>query len=380
MSPEGSLSALETLCYNDPEIYADPVLRKIATALALECPDRDDEWLVDAYWSYRELARAGRLHERSYRQDVWEWRLAVCESGWKIPCYGEQLRYFNAFANAKRELYPWAGTFVPYRMENCFGESTFGPRFYEPWYALGERHFQYYAHLVGGVCGNVSMFGSWCAKAHGIPAMSAGQPGHCAYLVRDARGGWTFANGIKSPTWPHRTFWQRGEYAFLPATDRTLADRPANVDVGRLLALATCREERHAPSAEIEKAYRQACLRHRQHYGAWRAYRDWLDRDHASLERLGAWMRSCAKGLEVGRDPLWQFLTPYFERFAKERDARALHDEMIALAPLLRREEKWTPEEPDFAPTLEKWCGLFAPEHRQLAKDVEDALTKAVVR
>lgn len=100
----------------------------------------------------------------------------------------------------------------------------------------------------------------------------------------------------------------------------------------------------------------------------------------ASLERLGAWMRSCAKGLEVGRDPLWQFLTPYFERFAKERDARALHDEMIALAPLLRREEKWTPEESDFAPTLEKWCGLFAPEHRQLAKDVEDALTKAVVR
>ena len=27
-----------------------------------------------------------------------------------------------------------------------------------------------------------------------------------------------------------------------------------------------------------------------------------------------------------------------------------------------------------------KWCGLFAPEHRQLAKEVEDALTKAVVR
>lgn len=57
-------------------------------------------------------------------------------------------------------------------------------------------------------------------------------------------------------------------------------------------------------------------------------------------------------------DAMWlrdsgQQMWPYL-RFAKERDARALHDEMIALAPLLRREEKWTPEEPDFAPTLEK--------------------------
>ncbi len=44
--------------------------------------------------------------------------------------------------------------------------------------------------LNGGVCGAMSHLGCYAAMAHGIPAYTVGQPGHCAYGYRLKRGVW----------------------------------------------------------------------------------------------------------------------------------------------------------------------------------------------
>jgi hypothetical protein len=50
------------------------------------------------------------------------------------------------------------------------------------------------AMLHGGVCGALSHVGAHAAAAHGIPAYTVGQPGHCAYAFRPERGKWLGGN------------------------------------------------------------------------------------------------------------------------------------------------------------------------------------------
>lgn len=45
-------------------------------------------------------------------------------------------------------------------------------------------------HRNGGVCGALSHLGTFACMAHGIPATTVGQPGHCAYGYRIERGKW----------------------------------------------------------------------------------------------------------------------------------------------------------------------------------------------
>eukprot|EP00656_Telonema_subtile_P025598 TRINITY_DN2763_c0_g1_i1.p1 TRINITY_DN2763_c0_g1~~TRINITY_DN2763_c0_g1_i1.p1 ORF type:complete len:562 (-),score=87.81 TRINITY_DN2763_c0_g1_i1:144-1829(-) len=51
-------------------------------------------------------------------------------------------------------------------------------------------------HERGGVCGNISKFGTSMAQAHGVPAMPVGQPGHCAFIYQKSPGVWTLSNDI----------------------------------------------------------------------------------------------------------------------------------------------------------------------------------------
>jgi hypothetical protein len=84
---------------------------------------------------------------------------------------------------------------MPYRTENEKKASAWDwPKFYEgpmTMDALIKR---------GGICIQISMFGSSAIQAYGIPAIQVGQPSHNAVAWRNKEGSWKLANQIVD--WP----------------------------------------------------------------------------------------------------------------------------------------------------------------------------------
>ena len=78
----------------------------------------------------------------------------------------------------------WAAT---YTGTSKFGDSVQGGMYNLPFSALSQAET---CQMNGGVCGAMSHLGCVAAQAHGIPAYTVGQPGHCAYAVRTERGQW----------------------------------------------------------------------------------------------------------------------------------------------------------------------------------------------
>ncbi len=98
---------------------------------------------------------------------------------------------------------------VPYRPTNMFGDSIQGAYYYQPYEALYEGNFAKMTCEIGSVCGGVSHFGASSACANGVPAITMGEPGHCAYAVYN-EGKWHPGNSIGEEHHPHWSVW--GEF------------------------------------------------------------------------------------------------------------------------------------------------------------------------
>ncbi|MBR5185125.1 MAG: discoidin domain-containing protein, partial [Akkermansia sp.] len=67
----------------------------------------------------------------------------------------------------------------------------------------GGNHFTRSLY-VGCVCGGISHFGAFAAVANGVPALTNGEPGHCAYVLW-LNGTWTPGNTV---SWERGLHWQ----------------------------------------------------------------------------------------------------------------------------------------------------------------------------
>lgn len=100
---------------------------------------------------------------------------------------------------------------VPYRLINFFGDSIHSSDYYKPFDTYYNGNYNKEVRDVGSVCGGNAHFGASSCIAQGIPAMTMGEPGHCAYSVR-VNGKWK-RNFSVSPK--HSMHWQIwGEHAF----------------------------------------------------------------------------------------------------------------------------------------------------------------------
>ena len=70
-------------------------------------------------------------------------------------------------------------------------------------------------HSNGGVGGAMSHLGCVAAHAHGIPAYTVGQPGHCAYAVRTERGKWVGGFGGPDGGMHNRIFGNQAPTSYL---------------------------------------------------------------------------------------------------------------------------------------------------------------------
>ena len=364
----GAILALESLCFQDDGrwIDGDGPGRRFATASALEKPTTDEAWLADWLDAYRTTALGKRLHKSALKQDVWQWRYAVNEiHSREDPA--NQHRFLDQFYNVPVKRMAGALGLVPYRLFNCFGAHIHGPHYYEQWKAAGEWPWCRYAYIVGGVCGQLSHFASRCSNAHGLPSITVGQPGHCAFTRRIPDGTWVIDNFIQPPTgfpslWADlkHTFYSskpgQDHWTYTFATEATfVGEREKRLDADRYLELANLAESRGRDAAVVNRLYRRACSSWPKHLTAWREYGAWIVRTGRPIEDHRVFARTALKVLGEWRHPLWDLLTPYFDRVANEKGAEALVAELEEFAPLLRQGEVAMCDEGNFRGIAERW-------------------------
>ena len=136
-----------------------------------------------AYFVTRE--KEGKLHPNYKKLRPWELRFVVGKprQEWGLS----SLKYAGDAINIPWDKYGNACWAAGYIDPSKFGANVQGGEYNMP-YADEARAET--THKNGGVCGSLSHLGCYAAMAHGIPAYTCGQPGHCAYGFRLERGNW----------------------------------------------------------------------------------------------------------------------------------------------------------------------------------------------
>ena len=300
-----ALKALDLLVWNDKDDFIGTKIgRNIATALALNHGGRyDDVKLVLVMECYREWAKDGTLHDDAWKHDVRQWR-EVLSFGQNAALPVEDLRWIHDFANLDGPRYYGVCWSCAYRLFNCFGASVHGPMYYAPWAHRWKT--QELRYRVGGVCGALSKFGSHCAASHGIRSYTAGQPGHCAYMLWDyPKDRWGIAYAVTAHTGPHFSL---GGQGFAAAEDSERYFRhPRRMDAERLRW-----------KGEYAKSIRTAP-------GNFQAAEEWKLKLQAKKAPAAEWTpyaESVLVGFKENPAAGWQLFLPYLDVLGKDRATR----------------------------------------------------------
>lgn len=204
--PKITISYLYHIWKHGREDLFNPLYKKLATSVALEHAERQsrkgnvsDFHVVRRFQDYVNAHKELRLHADFDNLETWEMRFAIEMDG--------DSRHFKWHSdNYRYKTGTYTGTCweAPYRLHNVFGDSIHRSEYYKSW----EHAYNWpeMAVKVGGVCGTLSHFGASAARVSGIPAMAAGQPGHCAYIIR-INNEWVVTYSVDWPTTPKNSFW-----------------------------------------------------------------------------------------------------------------------------------------------------------------------------
>lgn len=140
----------------------------------------------DPVWRYnffKNSHKDNKLHDNFANLKAWELRFVA-----GVHVDDASLKYAQENINVPPSQMGDACWAAEYRGVSEFGHSVQSPLFYVGWgndmggSTMTAKH--------GGVCGALSTLGMGTSAAHGIPAFTMGQPGHCAYGFRLKRGEW----------------------------------------------------------------------------------------------------------------------------------------------------------------------------------------------
>jgi len=261
---------------------------ELTTAVAVALMYAQKDWPEDQaearYLYFRDSRKAGKLHPVFDTLATWEKRFVVSaggnggwagEGGWGE----ESLVWLRDHVKLPVNDYADACWQAPYRLENVFGDSIHGSKYYAP--------FDHMIHAervreVGGVCGSLSHYGATAARANGIPAITMGEPGHCAYAVRTARGEWTPAYSLSWQRGLHTSLWGR-TWTQLVLQEKVLGEKYATDRSSLHLWQARALAGKNPELAE--KAYGLALKAQPLSQPVWTEYVAWL-RDSRKLGAL----------------------------------------------------------------------------------------------
>lgn len=283
--PGMALSILKLIQEKYPDMLKKSMVRKIATATALE--------YAKSGWNQQDAVERAGYYIKAWKQDrlntvfdvlpMWERRM-VCGCKGDNP-YGSisSLKWLLENVHIPATQYTGACWRCDYRLNNIYGDSIHGPLYYTPFETpLGNNRAQM-THYVGGVCGSLSHFGAFAALANGVPAMTAGEPGHCAYIVK-VGDKWTPAYSL---SWQRGLHWQVFRnvhtYSSLHAATEMYSDEQMKKtrasNIWRVLAGA------QADTGDLKAAlesYENAAEAQPRSWMVWREWREVLEKNEAS--------------------------------------------------------------------------------------------------
>jgi hypothetical protein len=249
------------------EGWEQPFNQRLATALALQWGKRSAYQLVDRFAHIHRALRDGLMHASFESLDVRELRWAVYTDG-----TARDYQFLLDDRQTRRRDYLGAHGGIRYVSFNAYGVSVQdGWNYLAPWaHAYGGRFIIH--KQVGGVCGAVSTYASVAARAHGIPSIDIGQPGHCAFVVRLEQE-WPVGNSV---TWPSSITAPGWDGTSYPTMNRLYEpvhqDRERFLRASRLSWLAQWQAERDKAGAKWRETYRQAIAAQPTNYGTWVEY------------------------------------------------------------------------------------------------------------
>lgn len=268
--PGKMLHVLHDLWKSDRASLGDPRDRGTAVAVALTFGQKSwpAEHAASRYQYFRDSRRIGRLHPQFDQLLAWEKRYLASAGGngsWNGPGGWDDasLAWLRDHVKLPVKDYTGACWQAPYRLDNLFGDSIHGSMYYAP---FGHMVHARRVREVGGVCGSLSHYGANAARADGIPAITMGEPGHCAYAVRVARGEWVPAYSLSWQRGLHTSLWGR-TWTQLVLQEKALGDKEAH-DISTA-HLYQARSLAQTDPELAETAYRLALESQPVHQPAW---------------------------------------------------------------------------------------------------------------
>lgn len=288
------LQLLKNFADKDPEVKTDPIIKKIATTTAGEFTRRD--WLDDEFEKDKEEAKKNgptRIYNRfkfysvSWRKkrlnilfddlDYWDMRIITGVTGRTNNIYfgseaslrwgQDNVKLPEAGYASGRDIFQ-----MPYRLWSKVGDSIHNSDYYAPFMSWYKRNQLKRAREVGCVCGGVSHYGASAACANGIPAVTMGEPGHCAFAVR-VEGKWRDNNSIVWDRGVHWRLWDENSWSFLHLTQAVYGDKENVMQAFRIATLAKLAANLQKPKDEVVTAlYEYALKKQPLNFPIWRNY------------------------------------------------------------------------------------------------------------
>ena len=270
---------INSIAEAEPNALKKGVERDTTTAIALEYA-RYDIKTVDAIERanyYLKYWRQGRLNV-TFDTLPMHHRRIVC--GWKPNHRAGTVTALEWALNNVHVpdwQYPASCWRCGYILDNVYGDSIHGAHYFAPWEGVYTNNHMILTKHVGGVCGGLSHFGAAAACANGVPALTNGEPGHCAYIVR-VNGRWVPSYSLSWERGLHWIPWE-GNHTFssLHLTD-ALFDK-TNADLTRISNVYRVLGGMYWFKRDTEKAhtcYEQASKAAPLNYPLWRDYTSFL--------------------------------------------------------------------------------------------------------
>ncbi len=318
-----ALSYLAVIYSRYSEDMATPIARRVAATTAIEFaregwPEKD---MLERFAYYFSSYQSGKLNVIFDTLQYWETRLVTgCTeySGWGSP---RSLAWQRDNVRLPVEGYLGASGQLVYRLRNVAGDSVFSKDYLLPILKYTNNTTAWAHREIGGVCGACSHYGAYGALAAGIPAMTMGEPGHCAYTVRVGKE-WRQGYSIYWQHSMHKTFWGMHDWDFLILMQDLYSDRYATLASDQLLALAEFFASRKMMKNAFN-CYDGAVVAQPLNWPAWVSYASYLKQKAA--DNKGKWREM--------HDRVVNTLAVKFHNSAASLMARYIYPNLLPLVP-----------------------------------------------
>ncbi len=265
------LRNLATIYARFPADMEDPVARRIATTAAVEFGREgwDSREMLDRFVYYYSSYKEGKLNVLFEDLQYWDMRLVTgcMEPGQTSWGSVRSMTWQRDNVRLPAEGYLGACYQIAYRLVNVAGDSVHGGDYLAPVLKYTNDTKAWAHREIGGVCGALSHFGAYGALATGIPAITMGEPGHCAMTVR-VNGQWQKGNSIFWQHGLHKTFWGEHAWDFLVLMQKLYEDRHVTLASDQMVALGDVLSARRKTLA-ASRCYENAVSAQPLNWPAW---------------------------------------------------------------------------------------------------------------